>query len=525
MKIDKKKLIELLVTKTGMDTTEVEDQLEQLIRRIIDAAERGKALEIKEFGLFYFDEGGELKFDPSKELSTEINFKYAGMEPVELKPPRDITDKKTAESAQDKPESDSADVPSPQEESEESEEDLSSIFGFDESAAKSDEDVDEDENEDEIELPWSDITDQEESTEPKGAAEDEDEDEYDDEIPERDEDPFAGLLGDASSKLSAAERGIFGDEEKPSHPLIPTGDEDVTETPEPEKREEIEETLPAPEPDPKPEKAKPKPKPVPKSVPAPSLRAETEKSEAKDEPEKSSDKPQPAKPAVAAGKKKASAPASRKVTPGYSGSQKRKDPIMIVMGIVLVFIIVAATLLLIPGVFSDPEPETQSQPQTQPEATTEVINPSSPDMTEQIPAEGTESENETVPETELQEQLPPPEPEPEDAVTDNVTADPEAEAAASNNGYGLRGNLNEEANDGFSIVLHSLSQEANARSIAAELMADNYRVLVSGRTVNGQSVWRVSVGQFETIANAQEAALTLPSPYNTNNFIQRIQTN
>ena len=88
MKIDRAKLVELLVEKTGMDSDEIDSQLKQLIDRILDAAERGKALEIKEFGMFYFDENGDLKFDPSDELSTEINFKYAGMEPVELKPPR-----------------------------------------------------------------------------------------------------------------------------------------------------------------------------------------------------------------------------------------------------------------------------------------------------------------------------------------------------------------------------------------------------------------------------------------------------
>jgi len=31
------------------------------------------------------------------------------------------------------------------------------------------------------------------------------------------------------------------------------------------------------------------------------------------------------------------------------------------------------------------------------------------------------------------------------------------------------------------------------------------------------------LGQFESISDAQEAAQTLPEPYNENNFIQRIQ--
>lgn len=88
MKIDKQRLIELLVNKTGMEKKEIEEQLDHLIKRILDAANQGKALEIKEFGLFYFNEFGELKFDPSDKLSTEISFKYAGMKPVEIEPDR-----------------------------------------------------------------------------------------------------------------------------------------------------------------------------------------------------------------------------------------------------------------------------------------------------------------------------------------------------------------------------------------------------------------------------------------------------
>ena len=40
MKINRAKLIELLVEKTGMGADEIESQLKQLIDRILDAAER-----------------------------------------------------------------------------------------------------------------------------------------------------------------------------------------------------------------------------------------------------------------------------------------------------------------------------------------------------------------------------------------------------------------------------------------------------------------------------------------------------
>jgi len=79
MKIEKQQLIELLVVKTGLDQKSIEKQLDELVGRIRDAADRGKALEVKGFGLFYYSETGDLKFDPSEEFKTEVNFKYTSV--------------------------------------------------------------------------------------------------------------------------------------------------------------------------------------------------------------------------------------------------------------------------------------------------------------------------------------------------------------------------------------------------------------------------------------------------------------
>lgn len=88
MTINREQLVRLLTEKTDMTQDEVEQQLDELTSRILEAANRGKALEIKGFGLFYFDESGELAFRASDQLDREINFNYAGMEPVELDPSR-----------------------------------------------------------------------------------------------------------------------------------------------------------------------------------------------------------------------------------------------------------------------------------------------------------------------------------------------------------------------------------------------------------------------------------------------------
>jgi DedD protein len=91
--------------------------------------------------------------------------------------------------------------------------------------------------------------------------------------------------------------------------------------------------------------------------------------------------------------------------------------------------------------------------------------------------------------------------------------------------YGLRGNIVESANNGYSIVLHSFTNEANARETAERLRNDNYRVIIVPRNVQGETVWRVSVGQFASLDEAQRATNQLPPPYNQRNFIHRIQIN
>lgn len=463
MKINKKKLIELLVDRTGMDQAEVEDQLDQLINRIIDAAERGKALEIKEFGLFYFDEDGELKFDPAKELSTEINFKYAGMEPVELKPPRDEDAGTEDVEIPDEPAAAETTDEAVKPEPEETEEELANIFGFDddEEAEDGEEEkidpfaMDADEQDAEP-APKKNKKEEPVSSETKKESSEEPEEDHEEDIKPREDDPFAGLLSDASTKLSASDKRDFDDDD-----------------------DDLDDPLFTP---PKPEK-KPDVRPEPKKEPAKAGTAPAGKEASKPKP---MPKPKPK-------------PAAAKRT-----SEPKRDPIMVVIAVVLVFVLVAAAFLLVPGMFQTDDRE---MPPQQPPVTAEPAP-----VPDQEDAVNILTPVEPDAETEVTEDV---------AEADEITPDVQPDQPR----YGLTGDLVEAANDGFSIVLHSLAREDNAREQAARLAADGYRVLVSPRTVQNQTVWRVSVGQFETIADAQENARELPSPYNENNFIQRIQVN
>lgn len=369
MKINKEKLVELLVEKTEMEKAEVEGQLNELINRITSAAERGKALEIKGFGLFYFDEKGDLKFDPADELKTEVNFKYAGMDPVELKPPRDTSKKDTAEPVSDE-----------------------DIFGIE------DELIAEEEGKGEINF--------DEFDHDKSDDSDDDED-----------NPFTSLLEDAAS----------GMKEKDEKEVKKAGT---------------------------------------------ALNVSSRKKSTENQP------------------KKKTASTKKKVT-----STGQKDPVMMVVFILLGLVVLIGGYFILNDYLSAPEQSTSAERQVQIEEPPAVAEP---DITQAEP----------VAEDEVEES------EPDDEPTTEAPALP---------AYGLYGDIVESGNNGYTIVLHSLRSEARANEIAGELKDDGYRSMVNGRTVDGRAVFRVSVGQFPSISDAQAEAAELPAPYNDRNFIQRIR--
>jgi cell division septation protein DedD len=391
MKIDKQKLIELLVNKTGMGKKEVEDQLEQLIERILDAAKKGKALEIKDFGLFYFDESGELKFDPADELSAEISFKYAGMKPIEIQPDRDTTI-----------------VPD------------------------SGDDID---VEDDIYLEK--VTSTEDITEEK--------------VDERD-DFF-----------------IEHEEEKPRKPLKVEFFDELEDDEGQSVDEEFDflSDLPA---EPKTRKA-----------------GEKEK--------------------LAAAKTRSHQPRKRK---------QNNIVIWIIAAILLIGLIAAGLYVWLSG-------HSVTAPQSQQAVVTPQAQPGTQgltDITDDLPSPGgttvpddseTGFDTEPVPETTVQTQSQP------QTVQQTIPQDQPL--------YGLMGVLNQQAVNSYSIVLHSFTEEPTAVNTANQLAMEGYRVQVTTRTVANNTMWRVSVGQFETLADAQAAANTLPVPYNTQNFIHRIPNN
>lgn len=83
MTIDNEKLIERLIERTGMEKAEVEEQLSHLVEEILEKVGEGEPFEVEGFGTFSVDDN-TLNFMPAEELRTEINYRYAGMKPIEI---------------------------------------------------------------------------------------------------------------------------------------------------------------------------------------------------------------------------------------------------------------------------------------------------------------------------------------------------------------------------------------------------------------------------------------------------------
>lgn len=91
MHIEHKQFLDLIAEASGIDLEKAEKQLSELVNEIKQSLGEGEAYEIEGFGIFS-SLGNRVMFIPSDELETEINFKYVGMEPIELDEPKPTFD-------------------------------------------------------------------------------------------------------------------------------------------------------------------------------------------------------------------------------------------------------------------------------------------------------------------------------------------------------------------------------------------------------------------------------------------------
>lgn len=88
--------------------------------------------------------------------------------------------------------------------------------------------------------------------------------------------------------------------------------------------------------------------------------------------------------------------------------------------------------------------------------------------------------------------------------------------------YGLYGAPDNGGPGGYTIVVHSLQNRRRAETMRERLNSEGYRTILAEATINGETYFRVGIGRFETVSNAQKAAAELPDRFKNNHFIRRI---
>jgi cell division septation protein DedD len=536
MLVDHKQLVSLIAATSGIDEDKVQDQIEELVEEIQLAIADDEAYEIDGLGIFS-NIGNRILFIPSKELETEINFKYVGMQPIEMdvatsEPEEDddpfagldISDSHNsgrdpfAGLVEDFDEDESAASREMEDENEDSstEEEKSFLPGMEEEEFKPgpdewgidahreegnganklissllrEEDEEPPSEEKEYEDPFAEIF---------GEVDDEEEDktphnEETDEVKGVDQELSAIMSDEGSKPLDELEAGMLEEDSDVFADLDQDSSADAQES---DDEEHFDDSLDALA------KAMEEDDEEDEIIPViKNISSGLEKKEpAKEEKPKKEKKEKPKK------------------------EKKEGEAAPVWLWIVLVLVIGAGTvvglgylsIIQVPGITP-----TSSSSTTTFTTPTPVIPPSDPvtqetneqNSNDEAMAESGEAEAESA-----QESAPAQEPESQPEVQPTTPENPTAEAAS----YGLMGEVNDAANNGFTIVLYSLSNKENAMREQQRLQNRGYRALViEAPSQQYGTLYRVSIGQFASLRDAALATDDLDESFDQNYFIKKI---
>lgn len=584
MLIDNEKFIALLADNSGIEKEKVEKYLEELISEMKSSFDEGEGYEVEGFGIFS-KLGSNILFIPSDELETEINYKYVGMEPIELPGGAQQQEPEEPEEEDENPIQGILDG-GKTEETEEYEDPFAELFNEAEEHEKAEKEQAEkgDLSEEEIEAVVEEeiesedieeiITEEpEKEDEPEEALEDtlkdifgSDETETEEEEPEPEEESapgpenwgidahkeeeqegaFSGLLGDAEEEPELIdEDDIFASEEEI------TSEEDVFETeeelqqeenvPEEETEEEIDFSALGDDDsdqdfdDPFNELIEEDDDedfvPVVTNVSSgKASKKEAGEEENEDEDEKTEKK-------------------SR--TPKSPRDRKQSSPVFLYMILALILLGGTGYLLAYFGVVNiegiTPSSASTQVAQSNPPATQPESTPSQTADTEEeqpvkevqeVETSSKSAANETEenngsssdPESEITEEETPQNQEndiaplvaDEKAPGDGGIISP-VNIQAETEVYGLNGTATEAGNNGYTIVLYTLSRKSGADTQFEKLSKEGFRVIIKEKpSQEFGRLYRVSIGQFESLADAAIAAEKVDSEILGNYIITKI---
>lgn len=582
MLIDNEKFIGLLAENSGLEKEKVEKYLAELIEDIRTAFEEDEGYEVDGFGIFS-KLGSNILFIPSEELATEINYKYVGMEPIEL-PGGKIEELQEDEETEENPIQGLLDGGDSGTESQEYEDPFAELFNEAEEHEKenkvesTDEDIEaaveeEIENEDLDEDVFSEISeDQEEEIETPSLVEEEVEEALEENDAEKKAGPDQwGIDAHKEDDQEDAFSGLFsGDTEEDSELVdeedIFASEEELEDIENEENQEEEASVEPEAE--------------IDFSALEENKDDESEKDEFDDpfaELEEETEEAEDFVPVVtnvssesAAKSKlqeddiaddsddnKTNSEPDKVELPKSPRDRKQSSPVFLYMILALVILGGTGYILAYFGIvdingITPPKYKTQvtqattpvNQQNSTPLQTTESEEVVPPTQTlPEVDQENTNPTEEGASSTENNEastnETPVQQSDDEDlnSNTENdlapLVADEKAPGNAGNmtsfneesnvDTYGLTGTVTEAGNNGYTIVLYTLSRKAGADAQLQKLTQDGYRTIIKERPSEQYGVlYRVSIGQFKTLADAAIAAEQVDSSILGNYIITKI---
>lgn len=548
MHIDHNQFLELLIETSGIGREKVEKQILELIGEINQAVEDGEAYEIEGFGIFS-GIGNRILFIPSKELETEINFKYVGMEPIELEEGQVKKEKKAEEdpfldlqeldaepSSKRDPfaglvEDFEDDTPGPEEWGIEAHKEddtganklLSSLMGEEAPETEEESSFDDIFGEDaapEEEKEESGVTglDAELSSLMSEEASVISADEIGAGILD---DDFSDIFGDEESdneeeseslELESPEEELAEEESEETEILDEALDELVTEAEEEGEKEETEQEMVSDDV----VEEKPEEEIDLDEFDDPFLDLEQELSE---EQETISEDIIPVITNISSGvetvKKEEEEPKEQKKEKPKT-PKKEPQPAPVWLWLLLVLVLITGTTIGL-GYFS-----VINIPGITPQVASNTNTVVTPPVTPPAEQENTEEQPVTI-EPEEVNATQTPSPQEQEALAEVPVSNTTEPVPSDQNKYGMKGVVNEAANDGYTIVLYSLSVEANAFAKQQELTSEDYRALVTPiASERYGTLWRVSIGQFASLTDAAIASEDMDAKFKQSYFIKRI---
>lgn len=540
MLIDREKLIDLLVERTGEDRAHMAQQLSELVAKIDAITKDGKKYTIQRFGTFYREEG-ELQFFPAQELATEINYKYVGMKPIELMEPYKERETSDMEGPSESIEEMRAPRRSEVEDIWEDEggawqERQRPPVSHEEPESRPEDDEEEQEQKEE-ESPFSDIPDLPYTKRTAGSRR----------IPQTPEEWQAELEARGEKPKQQDKPGVKSAEQKTeqkpdpkalNHPFFGIEDPDDSET-------TISESVESPA------ETSSEPGEEEESATEASSAPEPEKKE-RDDIEEQDDYREifgfTASPGEAEGDEDMRETWWESETEEYepAGEEDIEDEID-----ELEEIIESGTADEGHSDYESEEPREENEKTKTPDTS---FNEGRDDREEEKSRKSVRSRRTNIRDrdrtssfalwgiilamliivffawliTEMdllgggQEQVveQPQVEQPAEQPAEPAASETESEPPPV---YGLNGTVNDQANDGYTIVIYSLTNGPNAKNVKRRLENQDYRVLLKKQfTSDGDAFWRISLGQFQTVSAARQAAQTLPSDLRQDFMIRRI---